>query len=169
MKPVCSFVAKFASLISWVLSCFDRVIFKGHLPISRVSEFERFVDYVLKIRRADFLRVLAPEWSERLVEHAKDFAQKCSRPWEYHPGDVDKDAWAKEQLARSPVQQGLVGILCVMEACRTFKLAGGQDRPGFVARKVPQRVLYSTVRKRARKAGVWGVSSWLVHSSDGSH
>jgi hypothetical protein len=142
MKPVCSFVAKFATLISWVLSCFDRVIFKGHLPISRATEFERFVDYVVKIRRTDFLRVLAPKWSDRLVEHAKGFAQKCGRPWEYHPGDVDKDAWAKEQLARSPVQHGLVGVLCVMEACRTFKLAPGQDRPGFVSRKVPQRVLY---------------------------
>ena len=55
MKTVCSFLAKFASVISWVLSCFDRVIFKGHLPISRVAEFERFVDYVLKVRRVEFL------------------------------------------------------------------------------------------------------------------
>ena len=68
MKTVCSFVVKFASLIAWVLSCFDRVIFKGHLPISRASEFARFVDYVLKIRRIDFLKVLGPQWSERLVE-----------------------------------------------------------------------------------------------------
>lgn len=31
MKSVCSFVVKFASLISWSLACFDRVVFKGHL------------------------------------------------------------------------------------------------------------------------------------------
>ncbi len=98
MKTVCSFLVKFASLISWVLSCFDRVIFKGHLPISRATEFERFVDYTLKIRRADFLKDRGPEWSERLVEHSKRFAQKYGRPWEYHAGDIDKDAWAKEQL-----------------------------------------------------------------------
>jgi hypothetical protein len=142
MKPVCSFVVKFASVIAWVLSCFDRVIFKGHLPISRAAEFERFVDYTLKIRRADFLKTVGPQWSERLVEHAKQFAQKNSRPWQYYPGDIDKDAWAKQQLTRSPVVAGLVGVLCVMEACPTFKLAPGKDRPGFVARKVPQRVLY---------------------------
>lgn len=142
MKTVCSFVVKFASLISWTLSCFDRVIFKGHLPISRAAEFERFVDYTLKIRRADFLKTVGPKWSERLVEHSKQFARKDGRPWEYYAGDIDKDAWAKEQLARSPVVAGLVGVLCVMEACRTFKLAPGQDRPGFVARQVPQRVLY---------------------------
>src|SRR5207245_3907271 len=44
--------------------------------------------------------------------------------------------------ARSPVLHGLVGVLCVMEACPTFKLAPGKERPGFVSRKVPQRVLY---------------------------
>ena len=142
MNTVCSFWAKFSSIISWVLSCFDRVIFKGHLPISRAYEFENFVDYRLKIRRADFLKVVGPEWSERLVEHSKRFAQKYSRGWEYHPGEIDKDAWAKEQLRESPITEGLIGILCVMEACATFKLKPGKDRPCFVSRKVPQRVLY---------------------------
>src|SRR5271156_6778098 len=116
MKTVCSFLVKFASLISWTLSCFDRVILKGHLPISRPAEFERFVDYVLKIRRVDFLEELGPKWSERLVEHSKQFAQECGRPWEYYAGAIDKDAWAKEQLALAVVLEGLVGILCVMEA-----------------------------------------------------
>jgi hypothetical protein len=142
MKTVCSFLAKFASIISWVLSCFDRVIFKGHLPISRLSEFEKFIDYVLKIRRVEFLKKFGPLWSDRLVEHSKRFAQKYGRPWEYYAGAIDKDAWAKEQLTRSPVAAGLVGVLCVMEACPTFKLAPAKDRPGFVSRKVPQRVLY---------------------------
>ena len=142
MKTVCSFLVKFASVISWTLSCFDRVIFKGHLPITRTAEFERFVDYVLRIRRADFLKTVGPQWSERLVDHSKHFAQKYGRRWEYFGGDIDKDAWAKEQLSQLPLSEGLIGVLCVMEACRTFKLARGQERPVFVSRKVPQRVLY---------------------------
>jgi hypothetical protein len=142
MKTACSFLVKFAGVISWALSCFDRVIFKGHLPISRVSEFERFVDYVLKVRRKDFLKVHGPRWSERLVEHAKRLAQKHGRRWEYHPGAIDKDAWAKKQLNLAPIAEGLLGVLCVREACRTFKLAYGNGRPHFVSRKVPQRVLY---------------------------
>jgi hypothetical protein len=142
MKIVCSFLTKFASLISWVLSCFDRVIFKGHLPISRVSEFEKFVDCVLKVRRADFVKKLGPQWSNRLVEHAERFAQKQQRPYEYHAGKIDKDSWAKKQRQLHPVDEGLVGVLCVMEACPTFKLGRAKDRPCFVSRKVPQRVLY---------------------------
>ena len=142
MKTLSSFVAKFARVISWVLSCFDRVLFKGHLPISRLYEFEFFVDHRLKMRRVDVLKILGPAWSERLVEHSKRFAKKYGRHWEYFAGNVDKDAWAKEQLRKHPVAEGLVGILCVMEACPTFKLAPGKGRPRFVSRKVPQRVLY---------------------------
>jgi hypothetical protein len=142
MKTVCTFVAKFASLILWKLSCFDRVIFKGHLPFSYAAKFEAFVDYILKMRRADFMEITAPAWSERLVEHAKAFADKCGRLYEYYQGDIDKDAWAKEQLHKRPLQHGLVGVLCVMESCPTFKLAYGEGRPCFVSKKVPQRVLY---------------------------
>lgn len=142
MKTICSFLVKFASLISWTLSCFDRVIFKGHLPISRSFELENFVDYILKIRRADFIEKIAPQWSERLVQYAKGFARNAGRPYEYFQGDIDKDAWAKKQLQASPLGHGLVGVLCVMETCGTFKLAHGQDRPCFAFRRVPQRVLY---------------------------
>jgi hypothetical protein len=142
MKTVCSFVAKFASLISWDLSCFDRVIFKGHLPFGYASKFAAFVDYELKMRRADFMRVVAPAWSEHLVEHGKAYAKKHDRLYEYYQGDIDKDAWAKEQWHKQLGSDGLIGVLCVMESCPTFKLAHGEGRPCFVSKKVPQRVLY---------------------------
>jgi hypothetical protein len=142
MHTVCSFVAKFSSLIVWALSCFDRVIFKGHLPISRPREFEKFVDYRLKMRRADFLKTTAPQWSQRIVDHAKDYAAQQGRLFDYRQGAVDKDAWAREQLRQHNPREGLVGILCVQEACPTFKLVPGAGRPGFQSRAVPQRVLY---------------------------
>jgi hypothetical protein len=142
MKSVCSFCVKFASIVSWVLSCFDRVIFKGHLPVSRPATFENFVDYYLQMRRADFLKFVAPKWSQRLVDYAEAYAGKHGRAYKYYAGKIDKDAWAEEQLALSPTAEGLIGILCVLEACPTFKLAYGQDRPRFVSRKVPHRVLY---------------------------
>src|SRR5271169_1490655 len=142
MKTVCSFVAKFASLISWDLSCFDRVIFKGHLPFGYASKFAAFVDYELKMRRADFMRVVAPAWSEHLVEHGKAYAKKHDRLYEYYQGDIDKDAWAKEQWHKQLGSDGLIGVLCVMESCPTFKLAHGEGRPCFVSKRIPQRVLY---------------------------
>ena len=70
MKTLSRFVAKFTSLIVAVLSCFDRVIFKGHLPISNGPALEGFVDHVLKIRRCDFM-AFAQKQSETLVDHAQ--------------------------------------------------------------------------------------------------
>jgi hypothetical protein len=142
MNIVCTFLVKFASVISWTLSCFDRVLFKGHLPISRPYEIENFVDYVLKMRRADFMEKVVPQWSNRLVQYAKGFAQKAGRLYEYHQGEIDKDAWAKKQIETHQIREGLVGILCVMETCSTFKLAYGDGRPCLKAMKVPIRVLY---------------------------
>src|SRR5271170_4536118 len=98
MNTVCSFVAKFASIISWNLSCFDRVIFKGHLSFSYASKFDAFVDFELKMRRTTFIDDVAPAWSARLVEHGKAYAKKHDRLYDYYQGHVDKDAWAKEQL-----------------------------------------------------------------------
>ena len=83
MKTLCPFTTKFSSIISWKLSCFDRVIFKGHLPINRADVLEKFVDHTLKMRRYDFIKYTAPAWSERLVDHAKDYAAKFGRTYEY--------------------------------------------------------------------------------------
>jgi hypothetical protein len=79
MKLVSQFAVKFSSLIQWVFSSFDRVIFKGHLPISWVEQFQRFVDYDLKKLRHEFLQDIAPNWSQQLVDHAKAFALKHNR------------------------------------------------------------------------------------------
>jgi hypothetical protein len=142
MSKLSSFPTRFASLIDWSLLCFDRVIFKGYLPLSRPYEFERFVDCVLKMRRVDFIKRVAPLWSDRVVSHSKSLAQQHGRSWEFAAGHVDKDAWAKKQLQQHRVTEGLVGVLCVMESCPTFKLASGNGRPQLVSRMVPQRVVY---------------------------
>ena len=55
MSSVWSFLVKFASRIVWKLDCFDRVIFKGHLAMASPKELERFVDYVLRVRRSHFI------------------------------------------------------------------------------------------------------------------
>jgi hypothetical protein len=139
---VCPFETKFASLISGVLSCFDRMIFKGYLPLCRLSELERFVDCELNMRRMDFIKQAAPRYADRLVEHAQQYAAQHGRRYEYSGRKLDKDRWAKRQLAESPVKEGLVGVLCTKEVCPTFQLVRGPRRPEFRPAQVPQRVLY---------------------------
>ena len=63
------FVQKFAVSIVSLLSCFDRVIFKGYLPFRGEDYLNDYVDRVLGMRRKDFLPWLK-QHSERLVSAA---------------------------------------------------------------------------------------------------
>ena len=142
MSSVWSFFVKFASLIVCVLHCFDRVIFKGHLAMASPKELERFVDYVLRVRRSEFIKVLAPQWSERLVEHAQRWARKHNRTYLYRKGSFKKDQWAEGLIRDQRIERGLVGILCTQETCNSFALVPGENRPRFISKPRQQNVLY---------------------------
>jgi hypothetical protein len=142
MKTLSRFVSKFTNLIVATLSCFDRVIFKGHLALAAPCELEYFVDCVLKVRRSDFMKTLAPEYSDHLVSHAQNWAQKGGRTYVYRTGQFRKDEWAQNLVREQHITEGLVGILCTLETCPPFALVPGPKRPQFVSRSRQQRVLY---------------------------
>jgi hypothetical protein len=142
MKTLSRFVAKFTGVIVAVLSCFDRVIFKGHLALAAPCELEYFVDCVLHVRRSDFMKTLAPRYSDRLVEHAQAWARKAGRIYEYRTGQFRKDEWAQGLIRDQGISEGLVGILCTQETCPSFALVTAPKRPQFVRRSRQQRVLY---------------------------
>jgi hypothetical protein len=142
MSTVWRFLTKFTSLVCYTLHCFDRVIFKGHLAMAAPKELERFVDYVLKVRRCHFINVLAPQYSESLVEHAQRFARKAGRTYLYRTGSFRKDQWAEQLMREQRIDSGLVGILCTQETCNSFALVPGEKRPRFISRPRQQRVLY---------------------------
>jgi hypothetical protein len=124
------------------LHCFDRVIFKGHLALAAPSELERFVDWILKMRRSDFINNLAPKFAERLVAHAQAFARQAGRTYLYRNGSFKKEKWAEQLIREQRIIEGLVGILCTQETCNSFALVPGEERPRFVSKPRQQRVLY---------------------------
>jgi hypothetical protein len=133
---------KFSSLIVCTLRCFDRVIFKGHLAMAAASELERFVDYVLRVRRSHFIKVIAPQYADTLVEHAQRWARKHKRIYLYRTGSFKKDQWAERLIREQRIERGLVGILCTQETCNSFALVPGENRPRFICKPRQQRVLY---------------------------
>jgi hypothetical protein len=141
MKTLSRFVAKFTKLIVAVLSCFDRVIFKGYLPLTNGPALEGFVDHVLRIRRCDFM-AFAEEQSEILVEHAKQMARDAGAEYVYLQGAHRKDKLVDQILRQRPISEGLICVLCCMECCPSFRLASGKDRPRLVNARRQQRVLY---------------------------
>jgi hypothetical protein len=142
MTTVWRFLVKFASLIACTLHCFDRVIFKGHRALAAPCKLEYFVDCVLKVRRTYFMKTIAPQYSERLVEHAQSWARRVQRTYTYRTGQFRKDEWAQKLTREQGITEGLVGILCTPETGPSFKLAPGPKRPQFVNAPRQQRVLY---------------------------
>ena len=142
MKTVWRFLTKFAKLIVCTLHCFDRVLFKGHLSLAAPRELEYFVDCVLKVRRSYFMKTMVPQFSDRLVEHARGWARKAGRTYQYRTGQFRKDEWAQNLIRDQGISEGLVGILATQETCSSFALIPGPDRPRFASRLRQQRVLY---------------------------
>jgi hypothetical protein len=142
MSTVWRFLVKFASLIVCTLHCFDRVIFKGHLALAAPRQLEYLVDCVLKVRRTYFMKVLAPHYSDQLVEHAQNWARRAGRTYLYRTGKFRKDEWAHQLIRTQGISEGLVGILCTLETCPSFKLLPGPKRPLFINAPRQQRVLY---------------------------
>lgn len=141
MKFAKRFLEKFTLSIVAVLSCFDRVIFKGHLPFGNEARLNAYVDHVLKMRRKDFLPWLE-QHSQSLVDHARRLAEQLGRPYEYRQGRFNKEKFIQNLIREHGLSDGLVAVLCVQETCRTVKLKYGKKRPRLVFARRPQRVLY---------------------------
>jgi hypothetical protein len=135
------FVAQFAPSLIAVLACFDRVLFKGHLPFGSEAHLNRFVDHALGMRRTDFLSFLQGK-SDELVAHAHDLAQRHGAPYRYLQGRHRKEDIARQTITERRLTEGLVCVLCCQETCRTVKLRYGQGRPRLAYAPRPQRVLY---------------------------
>ncbi len=146
MKTLSRFVAKFTSLIVPVLACFDRVLFKGHLPIANGPALGGFVDHVLKIRRCEFL-TFAEEQSETLVDHAKRLAEQAGVAYQFLKGFHRKDKLVDAILRGRPdLVEGLVCVFCCRECCPSFRLVSGEGRPRLVSARRQQRALYRSFR-----------------------
>jgi hypothetical protein len=141
MRNATRFAAKFAESIVTTLSCVDRLIFKGHLPLGGDEQLNnQFVDR-LGIRRKDFLPQLEP-LSERLVEHAKSAAVQEGAPYQYLQGQHSKEKLIDQTIRERKLTSGLIAVLCCLENCRTVKLRYGDGKPRLTFTRRPQRVLY---------------------------
>lgn len=115
------FVARFESLVSGVLSGFDRLVFRGSLlPLMRPRGMETFLNCA-GVSLLDFKEAV-PLISERVKEAAMAEARRLERPVRY----LESTATSKEDLARSlladhPVEAGLACVLTAVEPCMSFE------------------------------------------------
>jgi hypothetical protein len=112
------FLAAHGNKIKGVLSCFDRLIFRGYLPVANGAEMaklinRRDIDYrTLK----DFLLGNA----ERIKQRAVEMAGQAGRPFQHLQNRIPMEREARKIAERDQVAAGLICVFSILEPCRTF-------------------------------------------------
>ena len=122
------FIVHHRDRIGGTLSCFDRVIFKGHLPISHPRGLENFFSSWLGAKLMEFKEV-ALHFAGRLKEHAQVVARQAGRPYQYLNRPLSKEDLARQIAARDGVHRGLICVFGAVEPIQSFRLAYGVGRP----------------------------------------
>jgi len=124
------FIRKHAGKIIGVLSCFDRVVFKGYLPIASAQRMGHFLDGQGLLRKQ--FKPFVLEQAQRLKQHAEAMCKRLGRPYRYLTQAARKEDLVQRILRDRSVSDGLVCVLAAVEGCGSFKLAYGEGCPRLV-------------------------------------
>ncbi len=101
------FIGKYENRIHGVLSCFDRMLFRGYLPITSGWKMAELL-YRLHIHFGNIKPFLLQN-SERVKNHAVAMAQKQGRPFQYLPVEYRQGGYSAPTgpTRRNPPRPGL--------------------------------------------------------------
>jgi hypothetical protein len=125
-----SFLKKHEEKIAGFISSFDRVLFKGYLPLGWPEALECLL-YKNGLLIKDFKRFVSKH-SNRLKEHAKATAEQAGRPYSHLEFRIRKDDEAQAIAQRDGITDGLVCVFSAMESGMSFKVKYGKKRPKIV-------------------------------------
>jgi hypothetical protein len=124
------FTEKYKDRIHGVLSCFDRMLFRGYLPIMSGWQMAQFFNSSgIRFRE---LKTFLLHNAERVKRHALQIAEQEGRPHQYLQEKIKKEDLARQIAERDHIQEGLICVFSVLEPCRTFSFRTEKGKP-FVA------------------------------------
>ena len=121
------FVRKHKKKINATLGCFDRMLFRGYLPIQSGWAMAQFLNQ--KDIRCSNLKDFLSENAGRVNNHAKTMAKKLGRPFQYLTAPTRKEDLARKMAENERIKHGLVCIFSVLEPCRSFSFKFKIGRP----------------------------------------
>ena len=121
------FVRKHEDRIHGVLSCFDRMLFRGYLPIMSGWSMAQLLQ-AHEIECSSVKPFLLAN-AERVKAHAVPLARKHGRPFEYLSSKLRKEDAARKIAERDGIVEGLVCVFSALEPCRTFSLRFTTGQP----------------------------------------
>jgi hypothetical protein len=129
------FLDKYRDKTTGIISVFDRIIFKGYLPLTYPVAAEKFLS-----RQNTLIcnfKAFTKKQTDLLKNHALKLAEQAKRPYEYKPRIKGKDDYAKAIALRDNITEGLVCVLACNEENHSFGMRYGKGRPVLV-RNSPQ-------------------------------
>jgi hypothetical protein len=121
------FCTKHQDQLTGVLSCFDRVIFRGYLPLSYAKGVEGFL-YRQKVPLKHF-KDYAPAIAERVKEHVKGLVEQAGAPYRHLPTKEPMEAQARRLAQEKNLREGIVCGYSQLETCRSYRFEYRQGRP----------------------------------------
>lgn len=136
------FIARYRSLVTGVLSGFDRLVFRGSLlPLMRDGGMFFFLERA-GIRLLDFKSFVLGT-SERVKADAFAEASRLGRPVRYlESSATDKEALVRRMLAEQPVERGLICVLTAVEPCMSFEYHRSPNRDERGLKRRPRKCLH---------------------------
>jgi len=134
------FIAAHQQHIDGVLGCFDRLIFRGYLPLQDGYSMAQFLNR--NDVRFRHLKSFLFDQARRIKSHAQAYAEQEGRPFEYLTARTRMETQAREWIERDHIGAGLVGIFSVLEPCRSFSFRFEKGRPFVQSARRKCLVLY---------------------------
>jgi hypothetical protein len=148
------FIEKHQDKVHGVLSCFDRIIMRGYLPIQNARSMAGF----LRFNGVDLvsLKEFLLSHAERLKEHAREMAEKHKRPYLYLERGGNLEQRARAMAEADGIEQGLVCIFGLIQPCWTFAFPF-RNAVGYI-RRARRKCLYLYYYFMDREFGLIHVS-----------
>jgi hypothetical protein len=127
ITPDHPFPRKHQEHVSGVLSCFDRVIFRGYLPVSYARGLEDFLGYHGVLLK-DF-KTFAPTVAERVKEHVRGLVEAAGAPFRHLSKKERMEDEARKLVTSRGQTEGIVCGFSKLETCATFRLQFAQGKP----------------------------------------
>lgn len=115
------FILHHQSKIKGVLSCFDRMLFRGYLSLQYSQGMAGF----LRQRGIPFgrLKPFLLETSGALKAHAQRMAEERGRPYRYLDKSLPMEQEARAMAERDAIEEGLVCVFARLELSRTYSFS----------------------------------------------
>jgi hypothetical protein len=136
-----AFLARFADLVRFILSGFDRLRFHGESRLlNHASGLEcyLFQQHILFKNFPDHAKHLTDLLSTRTAAHARDEGVPLLH---LNSPKTDKEATALQLARQQPERQGRIAVLTCLESCTTYRLR--KNSQGLIEpRKEPAKCVH---------------------------